>query len=443
MLAVGTGAQCAGTVFLYGVPFLVPALREETGLSLGAIGLLVAAPTLGMVLALLPWGVLADRRGERLVIGAGLGGAAVCLGAAGHVDDPAPLGLLFVLAGACGASVYAASGRVVVGWFPPGQRGLAMGIRQVSQPVGVALAGLALPALAVDRGIGAAVWGMAGLMLLVGALAVLVLRDTPRATPGRADAVPASPYRDAWVWRVHASAALLVAAQLAVGAFAIEYLTRAHGWTPTRAGALIAAVQLAGGAARVTAGQWSDRMGDHRAVLRRLALACASCLGLLAVTSTASSAAAVAALVLAIVTTVSWHGVGYAVAAAAVPAAWVGRALSAHTLGQNVAATATPPLFGLAVTSAGFPLAYALASLLPLAAALLLRRSPARRCTFPAWPPARRSRRPLGSRRRRGGSQRSAGAGAVASRQPLDDQVGGALDRVGDQSPGDAGARPE
>ncbi|MEU0072931.1 cation:proton antiporter [Streptomyces sp. NPDC006332] len=42
-----------------------------------------------------------------------------------------------------------------------------------------------------------------------------------------------------------------------------------------------------------------------------------------------------------------------------------------------------------------------------------------------------------------GRSRRSSGTGAVASRQPLDGQVVGVLDHVGDQPLGDAGPRPQ
>ena len=55
------------------------------------------------------------------------------------------------LAGAAGASVYAASGRLILGWFAASQRGLAMGIRQSAQPLGVAVAAVTLPTLGGAR----------------------------------------------------------------------------------------------------------------------------------------------------------------------------------------------------------------------------------------------------------------------------------------------------
>ena len=58
---------------------------------------------------------------------------------------------LLVLAGALGASVNAASGRAVMGWFHARERGLALGIRQTAIPIGGAAAAAGLPWLASTR----------------------------------------------------------------------------------------------------------------------------------------------------------------------------------------------------------------------------------------------------------------------------------------------------
>ena len=133
---VGLVAACA---VQNGLPFLTVALRAE-GLSLAAIGLLVSAPTAGLVLTLLAWGAAADRYGERVVLGAGLGVAAAAMTGAALADTTVATGLWLLLAGAGSASVHAASGRLVLGWFPASQRGLAMGVRQAGQPIGVGVA---------------------------------------------------------------------------------------------------------------------------------------------------------------------------------------------------------------------------------------------------------------------------------------------------------------
>src|SRR5690348_12692428 len=126
ILAVGTFAQAATCCFLYGIPMLVPAFRAD-GITLFGASLLVSAPMVGLLLTLIVWGAAADRYGERVVIVTGVGIAAILLGVASLVPGTAALGIMFALAGAFAASVNAASGRVVMGWFPVTERGLAMG----------------------------------------------------------------------------------------------------------------------------------------------------------------------------------------------------------------------------------------------------------------------------------------------------------------------------
>ncbi|WP_353901748.1 MFS transporter [Micromonospora harpali] len=395
MLGIGTAAQTAGTLYLYGLPFLLPALRRTTDLPLWELGLLVACPSLGMVLALIGWGVLADRRGERLVIGLGLTGGAAFLAGAASAAGPA-LFVLLALAGAAGSAVYAASGRVVTGWFAPGERGLAMGIRQTSQPLGVAAASAVLPVLADSGGPRLALLVAAAVSALTGIVAALLLVDGPRtaaappttaspasgspttaepaASPGSgAGATRArSPYRSPTLWRVHGASALLVVAQFVVGAYALDYLVTERGWPVRTAGPLIAGAQLVAAAARVLAGRWSDRSAQRLRPLRVIAAGTAAALGALAVAEALHAPLAAPLLLIALVATVSWHGVAYAAVVDVAPASWAGRATSAQTVLQNVAATATPPLFGLAVAGLGFGPGFAVAALFPLAAVAVL-----------------------------------------------------------------------
>src|SRR5262249_56657967 len=97
------------------------------------------------------WGAAADRFGERLVLASGLAAAGVILLAASQADGTVALGGCLVAAGAAGGSVYAASGRLILGWFAASQRGLAMGIRPSAPPLGVAVAAVSPPSLAAPR----------------------------------------------------------------------------------------------------------------------------------------------------------------------------------------------------------------------------------------------------------------------------------------------------
>ena len=144
-------AQASISAVQLGLPAVAPQIRDEFGLSLAQTGALLAASTLGVMTTLLAWGALADRIGERAVIAAGLTGAAIALALASQAASGRALGAGLVVAGAFGSSANAASGRAVVSWFGPSQRGLALGLRHMSTPLGGAIAAALLP-LAADAG---------------------------------------------------------------------------------------------------------------------------------------------------------------------------------------------------------------------------------------------------------------------------------------------------
>ena len=140
VLLLSMFAAVGSSVVHMGVPFLIPSLQEN-GLSLSAAGLVAAMPAAGIVFTLIAWGWFVDRYGERAALFAGLTSTALTTGLAALASSssPALLGAALFLAGCAAASVNSASGRVVSGWYPPHQRGTAMGIRQMAQPLGAAL----------------------------------------------------------------------------------------------------------------------------------------------------------------------------------------------------------------------------------------------------------------------------------------------------------------
>ena len=79
ILALGTIGQASYSAVFLGIPVLAPQFRDEYGLSLTEIGVVLAAFSVGSVLTLLPWGLLTDRVGERSVLAAGLALASVAL----------------------------------------------------------------------------------------------------------------------------------------------------------------------------------------------------------------------------------------------------------------------------------------------------------------------------------------------------------------------------
>ena len=92
--------------------------------------------------------------------------------------------LLFVV-GMFAACTGSASGRIVVGWFPPQRRGLAMGIRQMAQPLGVAVAAGTIAVVADHSGIAVALWVPVIAVALAFVVVLAIVLDPPRpsATP--------------------------------------------------------------------------------------------------------------------------------------------------------------------------------------------------------------------------------------------------------------------
>lgn len=370
VLALGLTAQSATFCFIYGLPFLVPAMRAAEHLSLAAAGLVVSAPTVGLLLTLIAWGAAADRYGERGVIVIGLVGCgALVIVAVTLTHGMLAFVLLLGLAGAFGASVNAASGRVVMGWFAAHERGVAMSVRQMAQPLGVAIAAISLPLLS-RNGFRDALLLPAALCLASAVLVVAFVRDPPRP-PAKQGGKTSSPYRSSTIWRVHATSAMLVVPQFAIAAFGLEYLVSRQHWAAAAAGAFMAAIQAAGAVGRLGSGYWSDRVGSRMRPMRQLAVASAAVLLLAALGDATAPWLVVAALAVGAVITVADNGLGYTATAEIAGPAWAGRALGAQNTGQNVTAALTPPLLGLLIGADGYAVAFACAAICPVLAIVL------------------------------------------------------------------------
>ncbi len=367
ILAVGTYAQAATCAFLYGMPMLVPALRTHLGLSLVHAGLLVSAPIFGVLLTLVAWGALADRYGERVVIVSGVGACAVVVAVAASVHGLVLLAALLALGGACAASVNAASGRVVMGWFPVAERGLAMGTRQTAQPVGVALAALVLPSLAAAHGPLVALLFPAGLCALAALLVLVLVADPPR--PSRGSQASPSPYRNSWLLpRIHLASTMLVVPQFAVATFTLTYLVEQRHWDAPVAGRWVFGFQAAGAVGRIVAGVWSDRVRSRLRPMRQLAVASALLMGGLALGSALSAGWIVVVFGFAAVVTVADNGLAYVSVAEVAGSSWAGRALGAHNTLQNVAAIATAPMLAAVIGESRYGWAFVLTAVFPLLA---------------------------------------------------------------------------
>lgn len=370
MLGIALTATLFANVFVNGVAFLIPMLHSERGMDLAAAGLLSAMPSFGMVITLIAWGYLVDRFGERIVLTVGSALTAAAAFAAASVSSLLVVGVFLFLGGMAAASSNSASGRLVVGWFPPRQRGLVMGIRQTAQPLGVGLGALVIPRLAQSHGVAVALLFPAAACAAAAVICVLGVLDPPRAP--RAEAAQqdlANPYRgSAVLMRIHAVSVLLVVPQVMLWTFTLVWLITDRGWSATSAGALVTAAQVLGAVGRIAAGRWSDLTGSRLRPIRSIAVAAVFAMGLLALTDQLDWSVSVVVMVIASVITVSDNGLAFTAIAEIAGPFWSGRALGTQNTSQLLSAGIVPPVFGALIGVAGFPLAFAACAVFPLIA---------------------------------------------------------------------------
>jgi sugar phosphate permease len=370
MLAIALTATLCANVFINGAAFLIPTLHTERGLDLAKAGLLSSMPSFGMVVTLVAWGYVVDRIGERIVLSLGSALTAAAAFAAASVDSLVAVGAFLLLGGMAAASSNSASGRLVVGWFPPEQRGLVMGIRQTAQPLGVAVGALVIPRLAESYGVSAALLFPAIVCAVSAVVCAVAVLDPPR--PPRADAPAehlANPYRgSAVLWRIHAVSVLLVVPQVVVWTFTLVWLMTDRGWSAASAGAMVTVAQVLGAGGRIAAGLWSDTVGARLRPIRTIALGAAAAMGLLALTDWLDSPISVALMVVASVVTVSDNGLAFTAIAEIAGPFWSGRALGTQNTSQLLASGIAPPLFGALIGIGGYPAAFAVCALFPVLA---------------------------------------------------------------------------
>jgi MFS family permease len=190
-LVLVTTAHGLGSVSILAVAPLSPFLLDGLDLSRVQVGLFLPAAYLGGVLLSLPAGWLTERRGVRLplVAGQALTGSMVVL-AAFAPDLPTMLACLLV-AGFGFSVLNPATGKAIVEWFPPRERGQAMGIKQTGLTLGGIASAMLLPPVGLALGWRTAL-GLAGSVSLASALLVALFY---RAPSPRSEAPGGAPIR--------------------------------------------------------------------------------------------------------------------------------------------------------------------------------------------------------------------------------------------------------
>lgn len=366
VLGVGSGATGALAAVQGGLPAIAPALQDAFDLSLVQVTGVFTAFAVGTVAMLLAWGVLSDRRSERLVIALGLGAGALAMLGAAAADGYVALLAWMTLAGMFGSSGIAASGRAVFGWFPRHERGLALGIRQTAVPAGAALASFTLPPLASAAGVDAALYALAGAMGLAALAAAVWLREGPAfesAAPPAPDAV-----RDPRIWRLSVASSLMIVGQVGVTSLLVLYLHGERDWSAGSAALALGGVQLGAAVARLAAGRWSDVRDERIEPFRRLAAVA----GVLLLAAAVGGPAAVPLLLAGGIAATSWNGLSFTAAAEISGRRQAGTAMGIQNTAMRVVGAGVPVGLAALASAVSWPAAFLVMGVTPLVARVLL-----------------------------------------------------------------------
>lgn len=287
-----------------------------------------------------------------------------------------------VLIGLGYGPVTPASSHLLIRQTPPHRRSLVFSLKQTGVPLGGALAGIAVPVFVLAVGWRGAALASAALCLLVAASVEPLHRSLdadadPEARGERGILAAIRLVLDDPALRRLALASLAFSAiQLCFSAYVVTFLNERIGLALVAAGAIMAAAQAAGIAARILWGWVADRFVAARALLLMLGLAmgvAGAATGF--VTPGWPVAAIIAVTMLLGASALGWNGVYLAEVAHLAPAgaagAATGGALSLTFLGVVIG----PPLFGAVVAASGsYRPAFLSAGLVAAGAALILRR---------------------------------------------------------------------
>jgi sugar phosphate permease len=370
VLAAGTAASTAYSAVLLGLPVLAPVLREEFDLTLTEVGVVLSSVWVGPIFTLLAWGIVADRYGERRSLAVGLAAMGLLVAAAAWVDDFLGLVLLLGLASAAGSSVNSATGRAVMHWFGASERGLALGLRQASLPLGGALAAVTLPPIAGATSLDGALFFLAVLCAATSLTSAIVIRDRPH----EAHHTEQDPWtiRDRQLWVLSLGSSLFLVAQIALTGFLVLFLHDARGLSTGEAAAVLAVAQVIAIGLRIGAGRWSDVMGARVRPLRLVGLAIFASLGLTAALVTVPLELLVPMLVVATALSMTWNGLSYTAAAELAGSTRSGAAIGVQQMVLSIVGFVAAPVFAALVDESSWRTGFAVFAVGPLAGWWLL-----------------------------------------------------------------------
>lgn len=386
-LAIAVAIQLASALLSASITVSAPLITAAAGVPVDRIGYYASLQTIGTMWFLMSGGALLRRFGPLRMLQAGLLLSALAITLITTAWWP-----LILLAGLISGIGYGplppSSGEMLARYAPANRRGLVFSVKQAGVPVGQALGGLIVPAiaLAIDwrAGIAAAILYLAATMIVTQRWRHEIDAHRDRAAPvSFIDMLSlhhfAAPLRGMRLARdlpgLTFAGFAFAMAQTCFFSFFVPYLTvdLLHG--VAAAGIAYAVLQVFGAIGRVVAGWWADRWSGRIILVWLAAGATCALLVTAALGPTTPWALLLAAAGFIGATAVSWNGVYLSELAAIVPREKVGEATAASTFFSFIGYAVGPTSFSAMVQISGsYRLAFLVTAILPALGCLVLLR---------------------------------------------------------------------
>ncbi len=378
VLAAAGSAQAAVAFMSIGLPAIGPELSRSFHLSLAELGGVLTAGLFGSGLALIAAGMAVDRFGTRGPILAGTALGAAGLAVAATAESTAVLVVALVVSGVGSAAVPIAGTGALFRAYPPARRGWALGVRQMSVPLGGTIAALAMPGLEEYGGIALALGVAAVAVGITGLLFAYVAADPPRPSAARVHQPLRRIWRTPGMQRLLVVAAFYIVVLQAVLAFTVP-AARAAGLTAFAASATFFAVNVSAMVSRIAWGHVADRAGGSRRVRTLVEVGVVAAVGALLFTFALHAGAAVVipAAVLFGFGALGWNALVYVSAGERAAPELAARSVAmAATVVFLISAFSTP-LLGALASHAGWDVFWIVTAVLAGAGALVAATLPA------------------------------------------------------------------
>ena len=359
-LAITLAIQIFTALAATAASVLAPEIGRDLGIAPKMIGVFVGLIYAGSMAAGLASGGFIERYGpirvSQICVLACAGGVALVAAATAlpGILVPALIAAPVVIGLGYGP-ITPASSQVLVRTAPPSRLALTFSIKQTGVPVGAALAGAVLPAVALAMGWRAAFLGVAaiGIAVALAAQASRAALDIGRV-PGRRLTIAGvfAPLRQ--LLRVDALVELVIvgfvyaALQVCMMSFLVIYLTETLGYSLVAAGLALTAANVGGVIGRILWGAVADLYVRPRALLGLIGVAAGACAWATVGFGAGSSAAAVLAVSVAFGgTAIGWNGVQISEVARNAPSDQVGAITGASSFVTFGGVLIGPPAFAL------------------------------------------------------------------------------------------------